>query len=120
MKIVIPLPPITKKNSQQIVQVHGSPIVIPSKQYKAYEKACAEFMPKLDEPIDHLVNVKCTYYMPTRRRVDMVNLIEASLDILVRYKVLADDNSNIVAGHDGSRVLYSKEAPRTEIWIEEM
>jgi hypothetical protein len=31
---------------------------------------------------------------------------------------LADDNSNIVVSMDGSRVLYSKENPRTEIEIE--
>ena len=55
--------------------------------------------------------------MPTHRRVDQVNLLEATLDILVEYGVLADDNSNIVVSHDGSRVLYDKNNPRTEITI---
>ena len=39
------------------------------------------------------------------------------MDILVDAGILEDDNSNIVAGHDGSRVLYDKENPRTEILI---
>jgi Holliday junction resolvase RusA-like endonuclease len=56
--------------------------------------------------------------MPTHRRCDLVNLQESTLDVLVKYGILADDNSNIVVSMDGSRVLYSKENPRTEIEIE--
>ena len=94
-------------------------MLIPSKQYKEYEKACAEFIPQMPfNTFDCPVNVKCEYYMATRRRVDLVNLQEATLDILVKYGVILDDNSNIVASMDGSRVYYDKENPRTEIEIE--
>lgn len=55
-----------------------------------------------------------------KRKVDLANLIEATCDILVKAGVLADDNSHIVAAHDGSRVDYDKKNPRVEIWIEEM
>jgi Holliday junction resolvase RusA-like endonuclease len=55
--------------------------------------------------------------MPTKRRVDLVNLQESTLDVLVAYGIIADDNSNIVASMDGSKVLYSKENPRTEVEI---
>jgi Holliday junction resolvase RusA-like endonuclease len=55
--------------------------------------------------------------MPTRHRVDLVNLLEATCDILVDAGILADDNSNIVAAHDGSRVEYDKYNPRVEITI---
>ena len=58
--------------------------------------------------------------MPDRRRVDLVNLLEATCDILVKAGVLDDDRATIVAGHDGSRVKYSKECPRTEIEITEV
>lgn len=117
MRIVIPLQPVTKKNSQRIVIVKGRPLIMPSKKYKDYEKACALFMPKLKEPINRAVTVKCLYYMPTHKRCDLVNLEEATLDILVKYGVLQDDNFLVVWSMDGSRVLYSKEAPRTEIEI---
>lgn len=63
------------------------------------------------------VNVKCLFYMPTRRRCDLTNLLEAIDDVLVTYGVLADDNSNIIVSHDGSRVLYDKDNPRTEVVI---
>lgn len=120
MRIVIPINPITKKNSQQLVRAGGRYIPIPSKQYKAYEQACARFMPKLEEPIHDLVNIKAVFYMSTHRRVDLVNLQEAALDVLVKYKVIADDNCNIVASMDGSRVDYDRENPRTEIEIEKV
>ena len=41
-------------------------------------------------------------------------------DILVERGILADDNSRIVAGHDGTRVLYDSQNPGTEIYITKM
>ena len=64
--------------------------------------------------------MKCTYYMPTRRLVDLTNLLEATHDLLVRFRILKDDNSRIVCSVDGSRVYTDKENPRTEITIEEL
>jgi Holliday junction resolvase RusA-like endonuclease len=120
LKFTIPLPPVTKKNHQQIIinKATGRPIVIPSKQYKQYEKECGWFVQGKGLKINEPVNVKCVYYMPTRRRVDLTNLMEATHDILVKYEVLEDDNSKIIRSVDGSRVLYDKENPRTEITIE--
>lgn len=119
IKFTIPLPPRTKKNSSQIITVKGRPIIIPSKLFNQYQKDCKWFMPKC-ETIDYPINLKCVYYMPTRRKVDLVNLLEASCDILVHYKIIEDDNSNIIVSHDGSRVYYDKENPRCEIEMEEI
>lgn len=55
--------------------------------------------------------------MPTARRVDLVNLIEALQDVLVKAQVLADDNSQIVVSTDGSRVKLDRRHPRTEVDI---
>ena len=117
MKITIQIPPTTKKNSQQIVWKNGRPIIIPSAKYKMYERQARAFLTPVSSPIDYPVNVKCLYYMPTRRRVDLSNLLNSTLDILVHYGVLLDDNRNIVYSVDGSRVLYDKASPRTEIEI---
>lgn len=115
----IPIAPITKKNSQRILinRSTGRPFVAPSQQYKNYEQAAGWFMPKVKAPIAKPVNVAARFYLPTRRRTDLVNLEEALLDVMVRYAVLADDNSNIVVSMDGSKVLYDKENPRTEVTI---
>lgn len=120
IKFTISGTPITKKNSQQIVMnpKTGRPFIIPSKSYKLYEKQAGWFIKDLQGlNISAPVNVKCLYYMPTKRRVDLLNLQEATDDILVKYGVLEDDNSNIVVSHDGSRVLHDKENPRVEITI---
>lgn len=56
-------------------------------------------------------------YTATRRRVDDLNLYEALDDILVKERILEDDNRNVIRSRDGSRVLYDKENPRAEISI---
>ena len=116
----IDLPPITKKNHSQVINnaKTGRLMVIPSKQYKEYERNAKWFMPKV-ETIKTPVNIEAHFYMPTRRRVDLVNLLQALCDILVKYEVIEDDNFNIVASFDGSRVNYDKERPRTEVIINE-
>lgn len=113
--IEIPIEARSKKNHNQLVMVKGRMIVIPSKQYKEFEKECQPYMPKLDKPIDYPINLKCTFYMKTRRKVDLSNLINAVADILTHFKVLEDDNRNIVASFDGSIVLYDKDNPKTII-----
>lgn len=117
-KFVIKLPPVTKKNSQRMIQRKGRMIPIPSKAYAEYEKAAGWFLEPLG--IDYPVNIKALYYMPTRRRVDKTNLESALCDVLVKHGVIEDDNSRIVVSTDGSRVLYDKEHPRTEIYIERL
>lgn len=74
------------------------------------------FIPK-GRTIDSPVNVQAVFYMDSRRRVDLPNLQNALLDALVNAGLLADDNSNIVVSMDGSRVLYDKKNPRTEVTI---
>lgn len=117
IRFTINLPPITKKNHGRIVRNRrtGKPLMLPSEQYEAYEKNAGWFLKPMG--IDYPVNVKCLYFMPTRRRVDLVNLLECTDDVLVKYGVIKDDNSTIVVSHDGSRVLYDKDRPRTEIII---
>lgn len=115
IKFVIPLQPVTKKNSSQIILVGGRPRLIPSKKYKEYEKECKWFLKPLK--IDYPVNIKCVFYMGTRRRVDLTNLLSAAADVLVAHGVIVDDNRDIAASHDGTIVLYDKERPRTEIEI---
>ena len=77
-------------------------------------------MRKYAKHIDYPINLKCLFYVPNRRRRDLTNLLNAIQDILVKYDVLADDNSNIVAGLDGSRIIYEKDREETIIEIKEM
>lgn len=115
-RFTVPVAPVTKKNHGQIINAGGRPRVIPSKQYRDYERAAGAHCPPLG--IDYPVNVKTVFYMKTRRRVDIANLISAAHDLLVYAGTLTDDNNTIIISVDGSRVEYDKENPRTEIEIE--
>ncbi len=117
INITLPLNPVTKKNSQRIVKCGSFSKIMPSKSYVKYEKECGLYLEKDDAPIAERCEVTCLFYMRTRRRVDLTNLLEAADDVLVKYGVLADDNSNIIVSHDGSRVMYDPKFPRTEIII---
>lgn len=124
IKITIPLPPVTKKNSQRIMHSSktGASFIMPSQKYIDYEAEAVWHCKKagVHEPIDYPVEVKCLFYMPTKRRVDLTNLLESVDDVLVRSGVLKDDHSGIIVSHDGSRVLYDKDNPRTVLFIREM
>jgi hypothetical protein len=124
---IIPLDPRTKKNHQMIA---GSGQRCPycgkyKKQFIRQGKANTEYTikaypylnPKPQQPIDTPVRVQYLFYMGTRRKVDSLNLCAAADDLLVEAGILADDNSSIVKNHDGTRVLYDKLSPRTEIYI---
>jgi Holliday junction resolvase RusA-like endonuclease len=116
MKFTIYGNPITKKNHGNIVMVKGHPIMLPSKPYQEYEKKCKEYMPQIDT-IDYPIILKCNYFMETKRKCDLVNLLQATCDVLVKYKVLEDDNYTIISSFDGSSVDYDKDNPRVEIEI---
>ena len=117
LRFTIPLVPVTKKNSQRIVRCGEYSKILPSKAYVQYERDAGYFLPSRGKKHAQPCEVVCLFYMPTKRRVDLTNLLEAIDDVLVKYGVLKDDNSEIITSHDGSRVLYDKNNPRTEVVI---
>lgn len=120
IRYIIKLPPITKKNSQQILtnKKTGRPFIMPSKKYKEYEQAAAWFLvPRPPRPIECSLNIKCLFFLQTRRQTDLTNLLEAVDDLLVHVGIIKDDHYGIVTSHDGSRCYWDKDNPRTEITI---
>lgn len=126
-KYIIPLDPRTKKNHQMIAGA-GSRCPYCGKHQKQFirqghalsdytMKAYPHLHPKPACPIETPVHIKYLFYMGTRRKVDGLNLAAAADDLLVLADILKDDNSAIVKSHDGTRVLYDKENPRTEVYI---
>lgn len=124
IEITVPLAPVTKKNSMRIVRNRktGKRRIMPSQQSMDYEAEALWHCKRarVQRPIEEPVEVKCLFYVPTRRKVDLTNLLESIDDVLVRAGVLKDDHSGIIVSHDGSRVLYDKDNPRTEVFIREM
>ena len=120
-KFTIPLAPVTKKNSSNIFlnKNTGKRFIMPSDRYREYEHDFLLLCPNIPI-IDYPINLKALYYMPSRRKVDLINLHEALHDCLVKKNVLLDDNCNIIVSTDGSRVFYDKINPRTEIYIQKI
>lgn len=118
LSFVLNGPPRTKKNHQNVYRnaKTGKTFVSTSDAYKKYVREMSPQLPVLDELIKSPVNIRCLFYMPTHRKCDLTNLLEAVDDLMIG-KVISDDNFSIVAGHDGSRVLYDKDRPRTEVFI---
>lgn len=117
IKITLPLNPVTKKNSQRIIKCGSYSRIMPSKSYVQYEKDCGFYLSRDAPPIEERCEVTCLFFMKTRRRVDLTNLLEAVDDVLVKHGILQDDNSSIIVSHDGSRVFHDPKNPRTEITI---
>lgn len=115
--------PRTKKNSQRPITAESRKgkkytMILPSAAYGDYEADCLrQITGNYRRHIDTPVNVEARYFMATRRQIDLTNLNEAIHDILVKARVLMDDNRNIIASTDGSRVFWDKTNPRVEITI---
>lgn len=107
--------PRTKKNSSRIIVAGNKKMLIPSKAYLEFEKNCKYFLKPLK--IDFPINLECKFYMKTKRKVDLNNLLSAITDVLVKHNVIVDDNIKIVESFDGSRVYYDSTNPRVEINI---
>lgn len=123
IKFTLPIKPITKKNSGQIVMRGKYPILIPSKQYLQFEKDSLPYFYRVKQEVgvvNYPVNIQCIFYMDARRKVDLSNLLNAVDDAMVKSGLILDDNRDIIAGHDGSRVYHDNVNPRIELEIKEL
>ena len=128
IKFIIPIKPVTKKNSQQIIPIKTKTgklrhIIIPSAEYKKFEKECLPYISRVKAEIgviNYPINLECVFFVEKKLRYDLSNLLNAIDDALVHSGLILDDNRDIIAGHDFSRVYYDKENPRIEIKITEM
>ena len=120
IKFTLPIRPVTKKNSGQIITVGGFPRMIPSKQYLQFEKDCQPYFKQVLNQIGQIyypINLQAVFYVETKRRIDLPNLLNAVDDAMVKSELILDDNRDIIASHDGSRVYHDKFNPRIEIEI---
>lgn len=123
LEFTIPVVPRSKKNNGQIVMRGKYPVLLPSKAYLTFEKACLPYLKYVKDTagvINYPVNVQCLFFTETKRKVDLPNLLNAIDDAMVKSGLIIDDNRDIIAAHDGSRVFHDKFNPRIEITITEI
>ena len=123
LKLILRGRPITKKNSQIPIKTKsGKYFIIQSKQYRNYEKDCLlQIMTQqlMTPPLIGRLHLRAWYYMPDRRRPDLLNLLQATADIIEKAKVIENDKD--IVSFDYSRIMgVDKENPRVEIEITEI
>lgn len=99
------------------------PMIIPSEGNEEFETAIMPYFKEVLKTtgiINYPINVQAIYYRSSKHKIDLSNLHEALHDSMVKSGLILDDNRDIIAGHDGSRVFYDKFNPRIEITITEM
>jgi Holliday junction resolvase RusA-like endonuclease len=118
--------PTTKKNHGQIIM--HPPVIpggkkrrmfIPSKQFNAYQDMALEQLALQHNghvAIDFPVRVRALYYFKDGRQADLINLEQATADILQKAGVLHDDK--YIVSWDGSRAFYKcvEHVARIEIY----
>lgn len=139
IEFTLPVEAKTKKNHPQIVwkkqtfqirigkftvaTIPYTPFIIPSKGYSEFEKEVIPYFERIKADaglVDFPVNIQVLFYMKTKRLCDLTNLLAAVDDAAVKSGLLLDDNRDIIAAHDGSRVFYDKINPRISVVITEM
>lgn len=123
IEFIIPVKPVSKKNHGRIITIGGYPKLLPSKQYVEFEKECLPYLNLVKREagvISYPVNIECLFFVDVRRKVDLTNLLNAIDDSMAKSGLIVDDNRDIIAGHDGSRVYFDKFNPRIEIRITEI
>jgi Holliday junction resolvase RusA-like endonuclease len=128
IEFIIPVHPVSKKNSQVIIPVktkYGKTrhIPIPSQQYREFEKQSSGYFAQVLQKtgvVNFPVNMAVSFFVSKKLKYDLTDLLEAVDDAAVKSGFILDDNRDIIAGHDGSRVFYDKFNPRIEITITEI
>lgn len=80
IEFTIPVVPRTKKNNGQIVMRGKYPVLLPSKSYIEFEKACLPYLKHVKNTtgvINYPVNIQCTFFTETKRRIDLPNILNA-------------------------------------------
>ncbi len=87
IEFTLPVRPATKKNSGQIININGRNILLPSKQYKQFEKDSLPYLQHVKGQIGMItypVNMQCVFFTETKRKIDLPNLLNAIDDAAVK------------------------------------
>ena len=117
----IPVAPRTKKNHGNIVTLKtGRTMLLPSKQYKEFEKQVVDFVSSEFgniEPISNPINLCCHFYKDKDYKADLMGYMQAIQDALIKAGFLLDDNHKIVQTTDGSEIFLDRNNPRVEVTV---
>ncbi len=109
----------SKKNSKQIIYVRGRPIIIPSKNHKAWHYDAMSQVAEIKPVVKQISAIELIFYPSTKRLFDLSNKAESIMDLLVDAAIIKDDNYSVVPKLILQIGNHDKLNPRTEIKINE-
>lgn len=123
MKIILKWRIPSKKNSKQLLQRWWRTMIVSSANYLKWEN---EQLNYLDTQFLTKINplwpyrIECIFYMIDKRKTDLSNKFESVADLLVKAKILADDNYEIIPEIILKYWWYDKLNSRVEILINKL
>ena len=111
--------PISSKNSRPIYinQATGKRFVGKSPKLVEYTEAAMWEIKSQSRgggfPLEGDIEATMLFYVPDKRKRDLVNLLQLPCDILEDCGIITDDSQ--IKSFDGSRIYTDKKYPRTEI-----
>lgn len=124
MKLIIIGKPVSSKNSRPVFvnSATGKRFVGKSTRLAEHtESALWELKAQKAKnrsrlPLTNDLTVCFRFYVPDKRKRDLVNLIQLPQDLLQEAGIIEDDSQ--IKSLDGSTILLDRKNPRTEIYIE--
>lgn len=104
----------SKKNSKQIVPVHGRYIIISSKNYAQWHKEALKQLIGAKKVVTPTIPY-IKFYQGTARQYDLTNKAESIMDLLVDAGIIPDDSVEYIPEIHLSHGGKDKENPRAEI-----
>lgn len=110
--VILPLPP----SSNALYGGGSAQKRFPTKAYKEWLSIVGKYcIDPID--IDYPVEVSYVFHWPDNRVADQSNRVKATLDYLVKSRVLKDDNWKIVRAETLYSAGVSREHPRVEVSV---
>ena len=116
MKIILKGRIPSKKNSKRMIFSRGSPRLISSAAYLAWQREQSYLLKKLKQPITK-GQALIIFYAPDNRSADLTNKAESIMDLLVDNNILLDDNWFVVMNLTLNFMGVDKKDPRAEVDI---
>lgn len=97
MQIIFKKIPPAKKNSKRVFVNKGRPIVLPSERHQDWEEEQMWILKKFPKGKFDRCEMLVGFFPSSKRRFDLSNSFESIADLLVKAKIIKDDNAFLLS-----------------------
>ena len=113
--ISLPIPPTTNK-----LYAHTGKNRFATQAYKNWQIEAGYILNGYNKRYTKPVKLTLVVFFKARHLSDVANREKAILDLLVKHKILIDDNWKYVQGNNQILGGFDRDKPRVEVYIEEI